>query len=152
MLAEAMMTSGAWTVLLKATTGRERPLESEEQISDWEGPDYLPGTEPHAFRSFPSGHASRTWAIATVLAHRYPQHGIVPVLGYGTAIAMCYSRMVVGAHWLSDVVVGGLIGYGCAMQVLSAHRADAPRPAESRLQLGVDLAGDYKGIGVNYRF
>jgi hypothetical protein len=48
--------------------------------------------------------------------------------------------------------VGGLIGYGCAKQVLSAHRPDAPRLVESRLQLGVDLAGDYKGIGVHYRF
>jgi undecaprenyl-diphosphatase len=152
MLAEVLMTSGGWAAFLKATTGRERPLEREERISDWEGPDYLPGTERHGLRSFPSGHASRAWAIATVLAHRYPRHGVVPVLGYATATAVSYSRMVLRAHWLSDVVVGGLIGYGCAMQVLSAHRADAPRPPESRLQLGVDLTGDYRGISVRYRF
>ena len=128
MLAEALVTSSVWTGALKELTRRERPRETTEELSDFSGPGavfYHEGAVPSGLRSFPSGHTSGTWAMATVLAHQYPSHGIIPILAYGTAVAMGYSRMVVGAHWSSDVVAGGLIGFGCARQVISAHETRA---------------------------
>lgn len=154
MLVEALLTSATWTDLLKQVSGRERPREREESVGDWEGPDLfnrdLDGGV--GLRSFPSGHSTGAWAAATILAHQYPTHGIVPVLAFGAATAASYSRMAVGAHWLSDVVVGGLIGYGCAKQVLSAHGSGRARRHEAGLRLGVDVSGGYKGVNVGYDF
>ena len=155
MLAEALVTSATWTFLLKEATGRERPRETDGRVSDWTGPggifddEAARSAEP---RSFPSGHSTGIWAVATILAHQYPAHKVIPVLIYGTATAVSYSRMVVEAHWLSDVVVGGLIGYGCAKQVLSAHRDRRMRSEEPRLRVGADVSGDYKGISLRYDF
>jgi membrane-associated phospholipid phosphatase len=155
MLVEAVFTSEIWTDVLKMASRRERPREVDGHASDWEGPSILFESEnPDAggFKSFPSGHSTGMWAVATILAHQYPSHGVVPVLGYGTALAMSYSRMAVNAHWLSDVVVGGLIGYGCARQVLSAHRAARMTKSEPGLRVGIDASSDYMGVGLAYDF
>ncbi len=154
MLVEAVLTSATWTQLIKTLSGRERPREKEETVSDWEGPSFLAGDDDRdqSLRSFPSGHSTGAWAAATILANQYPKYRVVPVLAYGTATVMSYSRMVVGAHWLSDVVVGGLIGYGSAKQVLSAYRAGRPRADTSKFGLSVDVAGDYRGIKFRYDF
>ena len=158
MLTEALITSSVWTGSIKYLTGRERPRETSEISSDWTGPAASFTTEPVAgrgLRSFPSGHSSGTWAIATVLAHQYPQGKIVPALAYATAVAMSYSRMVVGAHWLSDVVVGGLIGYGCANQVVSAHsgRAGATRDHDAGgWHVYLESDQNERNVGFSYGF
>ncbi len=154
MLVEAVLTSATWTQLLKQVTGRERPHEREERVADWEGPALF-NDEPRGgkgLQSFPSGHSTGVWAAATILASQYPTHGIVPILAFGTASAMSYSRMVVGAHWLSDVVVGGLIGYGCARQILSAHEDERSQGHKPRPRLGIDVTGGYRGVSVRYDF
>jgi membrane-associated phospholipid phosphatase len=151
MLAEALVTSAVWTSLLKYATGRERPREIEGAAADWTGPGGVFESEHmgEGRRSFPSGHATGIWATATVLAHQYPRGRIVPTLAYGSAVAVSYSRMVVSAHWLSDVVVGGLIGYGCARQVIGAHaRAEGP----SRFHFLYEPAGDEQRIGLSMDF
>ena len=155
MMCEALITSATWTGILKQTTGRERPRESGGEASDWLGPggsfeDENGNTvEP---RSFPSGHATGAWAVATVLAHQYPAHKIVPVLAYGTAAAVGYSRIVLGAHWLSDVVVGGLIGYGCAKQVMTAHDDKRLKSENEGLHVGAYVSGDARGVSLRYGF
>jgi len=153
MLMESLITSATWTASLKWVTGRQRPRESDSDVSDWEGPDVLDeDSGGQKFRSFPSGHTTGIFAVATILSHQYPTHGIVPVLSYGTAAAMGYARMQVGAHWLSDVVVGGLIGYGCARQVIAAHKQPAGDEESRNLSIGLDLAGGYRGFNLTYRF
>jgi membrane-associated phospholipid phosphatase len=155
MLVEAVLTSEIWADLIKMASRRERPRDMDGHMSDWEGPSiFFKSEEPNAgdLKSFPSGHSTGMWAVATILAHQYPEHKIVPVLGYGAALATSYSRMAVSAHWLSDVVVGGLIGYGCARQVLSAHRAERAPGNESEIGFGIDASSDYMGVRVRYDF
>jgi len=91
LLRAQILTSGL-TVGLKYSTRRERP----------------DGSNAH---SFPSGHASITFATATVierhLGWRYS------VLGYTIASYVAASRLHDNRHWLSDVVfgsAGGAIG------------------------------------------
>jgi len=156
MLAEALVTSSVWTGALKELTRRERPRETTEELPDWTGPGaafFDEATAPHGLRSFPSGHTSGAWAMATVVAHQYPTHGIVPLLAYGSALAMGYSRMVVGAHWLSDVAAGGLIGYGCARQVISAHETRAGDQAQQNgWHLYLESDRDMHGAGLAFQF
>jgi undecaprenyl-diphosphatase len=63
--------------------------------------------------SFPSGHSASAAAFATGVALESAAAGLVvaPV-----AAAVAYSRIHVGAHWLSDVVGG--VGIGVAVALL----------------------------------
>lgn len=70
---------------------------------------------PHDLRtpvtsSFPSGHASAGFCAATLLAADHHH----PVLWYGLAAAVSWSRMHVGVHHPSDVLGGALIGIALA--------------------------------------
>jgi membrane-associated phospholipid phosphatase len=155
LLAQSLLTSAIWTSTIKTLTGRERPREMEEHYSDWEGPTFLNQESPKlaSLRSFPSGHSTGAWAAATVLAHQYPTYGIIPFLAYGGAAAISYSRIAVGAHWLSDVVVGALIGVTSARQVISAIEHGQARSRAARgLGLGVDVSSQYKGVHLKVNF
>ena len=62
--------------------------------------------------SFPSGHALNAFAIGTVIALAYPAASL-PTLAVAASVAV--SRVVLGLHWLSDVLAGSLAGLliGC---------------------------------------
>lgn len=71
--------------------------------------------------SFPSGHAARAGYAAMVFAHSVhgPNFNILPNEWCGTflantlkvwAVAVCVSRIALGKHFCSDVVVGCLLG------------------------------------------
>lgn len=71
--------------------------------------------------SFPSGHTSLAFAAATSLSLVYPQW-YVAVPAYLWAGAVGYSRMYVGAHYPSDVLVGALLGTASALLVHYVRR------------------------------
>ncbi len=57
--------------------------------------------------SFPSGHAAASFAVATVLARRFPAGA---VLFFGTAGFVGLSRVLRGSHFVTDVAAGILFG------------------------------------------
>jgi undecaprenyl-diphosphatase len=57
--------------------------------------------------SFPSGHALNAFAIGSVIALAFPL-AAVPVLVVSASVAA--SRVVLGLHWLSDVLAGAVLG------------------------------------------
>ncbi|HET6145746.1 MAG TPA: phosphatase PAP2 family protein [Candidatus Acidoferrales bacterium] len=61
--------------------------------------------------SFPSGHATGIFSIATVVAARYGHHRWVPWAAYGLAAAISFSRVPTFAHFPSDVFLGAALGY-----------------------------------------
>jgi len=88
--------------------------------------------------SFPSGHAATAAAVATALWCLWPR----PVLLYVAAAALvAASRVVTGAHYLSDVVAGAALAV--ALTRLLAHRL-APRRAVARP--GQDAAPHYRAV------
>jgi membrane-associated phospholipid phosphatase len=64
-------------------------------------------TESRA-QSFPSGHANTAFGLASALVVAAPRRRR---LWLGLAAAVSASRLVVNAHFLSDVVAGGLLGW-----------------------------------------
>jgi undecaprenyl-diphosphatase len=71
--------------------------------SDWGA--FYRKTDPH---SFPSGHASRTIALAVVVFSRdAPLAGIALV---AWSLAVGFARIVLGVHYLLDVLFGYLLG------------------------------------------
>lgn len=59
--------------------------------------------------SFPSGHTTEAFTLATVIAEHY--HSIWIDMGcYGLASAVGYARLDLNYHWASDVLAGAAIG------------------------------------------
>ena len=61
--------------------------------------------------SFPSGHSMAAFSVATVFARQYRNHRWVPYVAYSLAALVGFSRLPLNVHFLSDVAVGGAIGY-----------------------------------------
>lgn len=103
---EALIDSELVVVPLKQAFQRRRPLAVRHR-----GSFFQVGT------SFPSGHAIHAWSVATVIAHEYSDHRLVQVVAYGLATAVAIARFTGEKHFLSDVLVGGAMGYGIGRYV-----------------------------------
>ncbi len=57
--------------------------------------------------SFPSGHAARAGAVAVTLTFAFPMWGWVSILW---AVLVGFARVALARHFLSDVIVGLLLG------------------------------------------
>jgi undecaprenyl-diphosphatase len=89
---------------LKKLSGRKRPCEIEPHC--WA--TLLP---PDRF-SFPSGHSITAFSVAIALSEFYP--ALLPALLF-CALSIAVSRILLGMHFLSDVVAGAVLGTGLAV-------------------------------------
>jgi len=107
----AVSTGIAVFIQLKRTCKRRRPCAIEPHC--WA--TLLP---PDQF-SFPSGHTITAFAVATSLSIFYPAM-LVGLLF--CALSVAASRILLGMHFLTDViagaVLGGVLGYVAAMLLL----------------------------------
>lgn len=96
--------------------------------------------------SFPSGHSASAAAFATGVALEKGTAGalIAPLAG-----GVVYSRVHVGAHWLSDVVAGTLIGAAVALlgRLLVPARVPQHQP-QPGTGAPIDLPAAPEGDGV----
>ncbi len=65
--------------------------------------------------SFPSGHTMSSFAAAGILANQIKKYQMVFWL---LAFAISFSRLYLQVHYLSDVIVGGMLGLLCSVIVL----------------------------------
>lgn len=117
----AILISGAVTTSLKYGFGRARPFANTGAYH-FEGFDFTPASYS---LSLPSGHTTTAFALAAVLSSQYPKWW-VRALALGTATAVAWSRTNDNVHFLSDVVVGGGIGFFVGKKIANRHKA---RPA-----------------------
>jgi membrane-associated phospholipid phosphatase len=101
---QALAIGNLITQTLKYTTQRQRPDSS-------------------GANSFPSGHASDTFAIATVLERHAGWKGAIP--GYAFASYVAASRLHDNRHYLSDVVFGAAVGL-IAGRTVTRHGREIP--------------------------
>jgi len=105
-LVEALVYTKAVTGLAKSAINRSRPFAGSDPLTaDPGGFD-----SAHEELSMPSGHTARAFALASVLAHQ-ADRWYVSVPAYGLAGSVAAERVRSGDHWLTDVVVGGALGY-----------------------------------------
>jgi membrane-associated phospholipid phosphatase len=141
--AEAALSAGLWSSILKAVTARTRP----EGTGTGNFGDYSP-KQGEQVGSFPSGHATGAFAVATVFAGVYSDHRWVPWVAYGTAGLIGASRLALSRHFPTDVVAGALLGNSMGRMVLTRSRESAARqstimPIVSPLDRQLGLVWNY---------
>jgi membrane-associated phospholipid phosphatase len=90
--------------------------------------------------SFPSGHASMAFAVATVQAELHPDEA---PYWYGGAALVSLSRVKLRRHHVQDVLAGAALGYGIAQLELGADDGLLIAPF-------VEGNGDGVGVTVNW--
>ncbi len=121
---EALIGSSIVVTVIKDVTQRGRPTAGDSR-----GQFFTAGS------SFPSGHSSGIWSLATVVASEYHDHRLVQIAAYGIATAVSLSRITGQNHYPSDVLVGSAIGFGIGRYVYRTHHVDrsgSVDPASSR--------------------
>ena len=96
-LVAGVIATGILVHGIKLAVRRSRPE------ADW-GASYR-RVDPH---SFPSGHAARVGAIGTFAALVWPPSVAITVAAWAMAVAA--SRVALGVHYVSDVLVGLALG------------------------------------------
>ncbi len=100
-------TGGGWSMARLAAgslAGTNLVVEVLKRVVDRPRPD---GEHKRSNASFPSSHAANAFALASVLTARWRRAGAPLFLLAGL---VAFSRMYLNRHFLSDVVVGALIG------------------------------------------
>ncbi len=99
--AAAVVAAIALFSLVKRVAVRNRPCDLIPFAS-------FPKIPPDRF-SFPSGHSVTAFAVAVPLALFYPSYMVWLML---CATSVATSRVVLGMHFVSDVVAGSMMGAG----------------------------------------
>lgn len=101
---ESLIDANLTVEAVKLIADRARPLQDNGAGHFEDGPSRWDS-------GFPSGHAISTWAMASIIAHQYPHPRIIPVLAYGLATAIVFSRVGARRHFPGDVVAGSAMGW-----------------------------------------
>ena len=122
----ALTAASVWsadllTLVLKAVTDRARPFETI--------PDADPLLKATVGQSMPSGHAATSFAGAVILTYLLTRGAPFFFL---LAAAIAFSRVYVGVHYFSDVLVGALLGAAVALGYLFALRLLPPSAGDRR--------------------
>lgn len=108
--------SGIGANIIKVIACRPRPmLMLTEGITQW---DPLAFRMEYLWNSFPSGHATTGLAIAISGSAAWPR---LRWFFWPLGIAIAVARMIVDAHYLSDVMAGAMLGAVVAVTLRSAR-------------------------------
>ena len=113
---EAVFFSAMTTNFIKFAAGRERPLVTGYNKNF----NPMDISEGNLRRSFPSGHTTKAFAFATVIASSYDSPWI-KIPSYALAGSVALQRVESGSHWISDVFIGGAIGYFVGLSLANRH-------------------------------
>jgi membrane-associated phospholipid phosphatase len=96
----SVIAAGIVVPVSKFVVGRARPNTGE-------GPGHFDPFSSDA--SFPSGHTTQAFAVASVVA-AHEARLWVSVVSYGLAGSVGFARIHEDAHWASDVLAGAILG------------------------------------------
>jgi len=130
-LAQAYTTNFILTQGIKLASHRMRP--------DGSGSD-----------SFPSNHASSSFAVATVVTNYYGKKWGIPLYVFAGLVSV--SRIESGSHWPSDIVAGAALGYISARTAIIGTKRELSGQKTSRLMIVPAVGRDLHGISVNLRY
>ncbi|HYK57716.1 MAG TPA: phosphatase PAP2 family protein, partial [Flavisolibacter sp.] len=124
---QAYITSGVLASALKFLTVRTRP-SFYKPPAQAEPSFFGPFVTKNSYNgnrtntSFPSGHTTSAFAIATVFAKQYRDRPWIPAVAYSTATLVGLSRITENKHWVTDVFAGAALGYITGLQAVKNYR------------------------------
>jgi membrane-associated phospholipid phosphatase len=98
---------------MKNAVNRKRPYKALDNVHT------VGSTERSA--SFPSGHTSSAFTVATMVSLQYPKWYVI-VPSFAWAGLAGYSRMAIGMHYPSDVLMGAVVGAGSAYLIYKLRK------------------------------
>lgn len=105
-LAESLVVTAAVAEIMKVTINRDRPFVKYPL-------EVFPNQIDETGKSMPSGHTAFAFTTATSIYLAYPKWYVaIPAFTWATAVG--YSRMYLGQHYPSDVLMGAIVGGGSA--------------------------------------
>ena len=112
-IASSELFAGVISTSLKFVFKRERPFSTYPN-------DIFKHSNAGSY-SFPSGHTSAAFSLATALSLEFPKwYVIAPSMLWAGTVG--YSRMYLGVHYPSDVLVGAIIGAGTSYLCYKANK------------------------------
>lgn len=99
--------------LVKTATSRSRAFENQ---GSWK----RNGFSRHS--SFPSGHTTQAFVLATVVSSHFPKTW-VKILSYSLAAGVGLARMNDDVHFASDVLVGAALGTAVARTIFKRNQS-----------------------------
>lgn len=120
----ALASAIAWGIaapVSKLAVGRARP--NEEQ-----GPSHFDPFSGDA--SFPSGHTTLAFSVASVVA-AHDKRPWVRAVSFGLAGSVGLARIHLDAHWASDVLAGAILGTAVGTLVVKVNARLRARPSVS---------------------
>jgi len=115
--------SGIVTDMIKPILGRARPVEWVRDAAY----GFHPLTFQAAWNGMPSGHATTAASLALVLIVLFPRGRVVWIL---LALLLAGSRVMVNAHYLSDVFAGCAVGLLTTLLILRHRTIKGKFPLE----------------------
>jgi membrane-associated phospholipid phosphatase len=138
---ESWLTTGVVVSVMKFTIGRARPYTDESSHS------FHPFSTGSRNYSFPSGHASAAFAVATAIAEQ-SRKAYVDIAAYTLASLVALSRVHEDKHWASDVFIGACLGYFIAKKISALDRGRN----SSKVGLSFQFGQQRQAIAVSIRF
>jgi hypothetical protein len=143
MLIQSLSYSGSSVMILRWAFGRTRPfLTNDSWDFNWFKPRFR-------MQAFPSGHATVSFALSTILSNRI-NNTYVSVGLFGLALLDGFLQVYNHQHWLSDIIVGGVMGIGTSMYVISQE--EKRRSVSSTTQSRFSIMPGNGGIKIAYKF
>jgi membrane-associated phospholipid phosphatase len=139
---ESFLVANSINVSLKYGVGRARPKRDEGSAS------YKPFSFKTSDTSFPSGHATCAFSIASVFAAQY-DNPWVGVLTYTLATSTAWERLYDDKHWATDVWAGAILGIVVGRSVVYLHKE---KEASTSIIPVTGSAPGSLGIGLLIRF
>jgi len=136
---ESFALASMITRIPKTIIGRERP-------DNWEGNGPYTFNGPFKGTSFPSGHTTASFAVASVLATQFRDSKWIPITAYTVAGFAGLSRIYDNKHWLSDVVGGAIIG------TLVGNMVTQRRTAHSKFDISPIGSLNFQGVQLSYNW
>jgi len=104
--AKTYLITGLVVTIPKILINRHRPYHDTPA-----NPNIFVGPSIKLYESFPSGHTTSAFALATIIASEYNNNLFIPITAYSIAGLVGLSRINDNKHWASDVLAGAVFGW-----------------------------------------
>ena len=121
-------------------------VQTAKHLLGRERPDRWPPSRSYMWNgpcgggvSFPSGHSSQIFTVATIIALQYKDIKWVPYVSYSLASLVGVSRLFDDKHWASDIYMGAIVGHLIARAVYNSDK-------KRNLNISPVMGDNYTGL------